>query len=539
MPTKPTCSGERTGQANRDPSNASEGSTRMLRVHELRAVMRTILRTDADFDAFCLDYFPEAFHNFSEGMSRTKKENLLFKSVAIDCQVLTEALFKKDPVQFKQGVNLLGSSGEYVGQRLPTPRRLRTRWSRWKHRAEWMLIGIGLLRVLEMLTSIRESLNAVINNIQLGMRNAWISVKTISWLGVSIFAMGGCGIVLLFFILNRSPGDTAASSLFEHTPRRDAVYVQPYVPSRDASPIIEDMHVTAIEPQQSLDMSARRRLKSWSGQGVRSQPMQDNTDMSSIQIKDFSTTIVEYDLRKNDCVVVAEIVMNNQREFNPLPRLPETVKSEWMCTKFTLRYKLFVATDGQVVNVEPIKTIYRADSEIRRTLLTWRFKSQANFVCYYQHLYYEVNDIDSERSCNAQKTEVEIRDWSESERLQHQLVHNGPAPELIGKGIRAPTPNSIVRLLDDLTVVTDSEDTEVHARYRVCVATGGYVYDVKLLQMSDPRFSQEMRDIMNSDISKLIYKRQYRPLPQPRCFEHAETFVAERRLMRPGINWRP
>jgi hypothetical protein len=39
------------------------------------------LRTDADFDAFCIDYFPEVHRRFSSGMSRTEKQNLLFQVV--------------------------------------------------------------------------------------------------------------------------------------------------------------------------------------------------------------------------------------------------------------------------------------------------------------------------------------------------------------------------------------------------------------------------------------------------------------------------
>ena len=43
----------------------------------LRKLLAELLRSDSDFDAFCLDAFPDIYRRFSRGMERVEKENLL------------------------------------------------------------------------------------------------------------------------------------------------------------------------------------------------------------------------------------------------------------------------------------------------------------------------------------------------------------------------------------------------------------------------------------------------------------------------------
>ncbi len=43
----------------------------------IREVLHRLLRTSADFDAFVIDYFPDVYRRFSDGMDRTSRENLL------------------------------------------------------------------------------------------------------------------------------------------------------------------------------------------------------------------------------------------------------------------------------------------------------------------------------------------------------------------------------------------------------------------------------------------------------------------------------
>lgn len=48
----------------------------------VRRQIEEVLRTDADLDSFCLDYFPQVQRRFSEGMDRLKKLNLLLETEA-------------------------------------------------------------------------------------------------------------------------------------------------------------------------------------------------------------------------------------------------------------------------------------------------------------------------------------------------------------------------------------------------------------------------------------------------------------------------
>lgn len=52
-----------------------------LKRADVRKQVDQVLRTDADLEAFCLDYFPCAFQRFGQGMERTEKVNLLFALV--------------------------------------------------------------------------------------------------------------------------------------------------------------------------------------------------------------------------------------------------------------------------------------------------------------------------------------------------------------------------------------------------------------------------------------------------------------------------
>lgn len=56
------------------PGSAPCGS---LPPAELRKLLQQTLPSDADLDAFCLDYFPQVYERFSDGMDRLRKVNLL------------------------------------------------------------------------------------------------------------------------------------------------------------------------------------------------------------------------------------------------------------------------------------------------------------------------------------------------------------------------------------------------------------------------------------------------------------------------------
>jgi len=49
---------------------------------QLRGLLEQALLTDADFDAFCIDYAPDIYRRFSAGMERTQKMNLLLSGTA-------------------------------------------------------------------------------------------------------------------------------------------------------------------------------------------------------------------------------------------------------------------------------------------------------------------------------------------------------------------------------------------------------------------------------------------------------------------------
>jgi len=56
----------------------SATGSRVVSTAALRRAMEHAFHTDADFEAFCIDYFPAVFARFARGMERVEKVNLLF-----------------------------------------------------------------------------------------------------------------------------------------------------------------------------------------------------------------------------------------------------------------------------------------------------------------------------------------------------------------------------------------------------------------------------------------------------------------------------
>ena len=61
------------------PKPAGPASVRKPTTGSLRKLLHEILRTDPEFDAFCLDRFPPVFRRFSAGLDRIAKQTLLLQ----------------------------------------------------------------------------------------------------------------------------------------------------------------------------------------------------------------------------------------------------------------------------------------------------------------------------------------------------------------------------------------------------------------------------------------------------------------------------
>lgn len=66
----------------------------------VRLLLRRILPTDAEFDAFCLDYFPSIKHRFSSSMDGVLKVNLLLE--ASDSEEVLQKLREAHPEKYRQ-----------------------------------------------------------------------------------------------------------------------------------------------------------------------------------------------------------------------------------------------------------------------------------------------------------------------------------------------------------------------------------------------------------------------------------------------------
>lgn len=72
---------------------------------QLRRFLQTALSVDSDFDALCLDYFPEVYRRFSAGMDRSRKLTLLMATHTP--QEILAAIWDMDPQRCERFRDLL------------------------------------------------------------------------------------------------------------------------------------------------------------------------------------------------------------------------------------------------------------------------------------------------------------------------------------------------------------------------------------------------------------------------------------------------
>lgn len=61
----------------------------------IRSEFAKLFAMDEDFEAFCIDYFPEVARQFSSGMSRPRKENILLQRVPLEHIEASLSVFRR------------------------------------------------------------------------------------------------------------------------------------------------------------------------------------------------------------------------------------------------------------------------------------------------------------------------------------------------------------------------------------------------------------------------------------------------------------
>lgn len=82
----------------------NEKQTQFLRPY-VRRLLDSLLVLDADLDAYCIDYFPVVYKNFSNGMQRTQKLNLIILSC--DLEDIVNNLMRHFPGRFEKSYELI------------------------------------------------------------------------------------------------------------------------------------------------------------------------------------------------------------------------------------------------------------------------------------------------------------------------------------------------------------------------------------------------------------------------------------------------
>lgn len=85
-----------------------DSAQRPLTSPDLRKLLNALFKTEADFDAFCFDYYAPVKRRFAQGMDRVYKTTLLLES--IDAQPLYDSLRSHDADALQRTADKLGIS---------------------------------------------------------------------------------------------------------------------------------------------------------------------------------------------------------------------------------------------------------------------------------------------------------------------------------------------------------------------------------------------------------------------------------------------
>lgn len=469
----------------------------------LRSWIENNLTTDSEFEAFCLDYFPEIQRKFGSSQDHQQKLNLLLSSV--EHERIRHALavarannhFRKFFSKSHQWEFLSRFAGKAKSLTM-VYLLLCIIWLTWRMGNE-VYNYLSILRNMPAVSHrqlpaqivpadaipsgrIIPASDMAASMLQFGIENSSLQIFRILSADNKLTAIGinvdnirtGKRVLSVLIPISEFKAWTsdAADVSFRYPAVRElsieisrlARNVLEMTDSEPVGRLSKDVLNYTAQPAQTDLATARRKPKQVVSRSIASQ-----TAEPSVGLPSPATSLRSEPPSVERPEKIEASVMMSERVFSDVPELPHLINSMWKCSRVTVMHSICVNSDGLVSDVHTIKSIPGADEVIRQGLMRWRFRKREKTACFVNELSYIFD-----AQC---ATSIELPDWKIGfTSLRVRTVFASSLRKDRISGIEPRLPASIISRHPGATVV---------GIYRICLSAGGVVFNVWPIQSID------------------------------------------------------
>lgn len=510
----------------------------------LREMIEETLLTDSDFEAFCLDHFPQTHRKFGISQDHIQKLNSLLTEV--DHELIIHALRRKFPE---------------VHQKFPEADKL----IKSSHRKSFLFKSARIVSVLFMFYALiwaYTQARIVVSYFKILLNppvvpHTALPPHIITTQGIpsqathssSDIAAATINIGLensnlqIFRILNETEHLSAIGIKLENT-RTRRILISAIVPISDIKawvsspetislrhPVVRELAIDlARQVRRAAERSAEYDDHATIAAGASSQPpgpvpppaptrrrkrLPEPTlaypsgsapppagpDRAIATSPDTPATPLPIREQVDAPTMMADCL------YHPTPELPALISQMWMCTRVKILHNICIDTAGSVSDVETIQSIPGADEVIRQALFHWKFRPRPRPACF-QHM--QARSFVDEQNCT--KT-VELPAWRKefvSFKLQTIVASSVAKDRISGSPPILPE-----------HIRTKYAAWRIVGAYRLCLSAGGSVFHVSPVGSIDRRLNTTGADaaVMTSLRS---WRYEYRDFPV--CFVQTVEF---------------
>lgn len=518
---------------------------------KLRTLIAERLPTDAEFEAFCIDHFPEVKRRFGATQDHLQKVNLLLELA--DQQIACKVILNHYPQPNRQ-----------LSRRLPTDFQSKPDPSHGFWHSKLIAFGAMILLVFiialiccayKYAMAIQDSARVSFKNekpifqlppslakkpmefsstleqiivTQLGVENVVVwtykefDVHEEVWVRGIVIVDKRTNRPAIFMIIPESEVRAWVSSLPVTQPLAREIIIEAMRVSNLPNAIeIHNVEPSHLGEEKSLlqhrpSERPAQKVPAAAGKKFAPQPLPGSrpigsTSAAPTEEPEALNVLPSVDMKPPDLLpaqlrpkIVPAIFLNDQYIYNPVPRLSDNAKLQTLCTRFSVIYKMCIGTTGSIISVDPIRSLPSIDQDIRGILLGWKFKSRDNPVCFINQIPYE---IDYKAGC--QIVDVELPEWSNINQRQEQKTEvsaNIVKKIKISSGDDPHLPDS---------VKTANRNKTISGSYKVCISLGGVIYSVQPIGSINVTTGTKGGD---EAVMAAVSTWKYKPVLLPTCF---------------------
>ncbi len=402
----------------------------------LRVLIDQYIPTDVEFEAFCLDHFPEVSRQFGCTQDHLQKVNLLLKSV--NQAVLLDLLIRRHPaISDRVGIACTVPDNDSVSRQVSRKLLL-----------TFMFGSLGAITLLFVLLTIYINLSAIwavpqmtisshasivlpgpggdLSPEEFAVAFEKMAIKTVGIENTEVVRRKYFDAELKSHMLHIAAIDKrthkticsmlipaiavkswASSISIWHPFAREMAFELAREVASDSSQSADNFPTSGVAVTQDLVSSSSPRFDR--EPPIRRHGTRNTNLLSGYQAvspvtlsshEEDSPDMRPADLSYNTDIgtvrprIVPAIIVKREKISGEDPRLPDVVKALRRCQVVEGSYKVCISESGFINSVNAIKEIPGADDQIIETIKQWRYKPQIVTTCFIQFLEFQINAND-------------------------------------------------------------------------------------------------------------------------------------------------